>query len=118
MIGDRIKELRTRNGLTQVDLARRLQLSRSAINAWEMGISIPSTQYIIELAILFKTSADYILEIASEETVDISNLREEEKNLIYELMKHFTSNKFLLDVLKKHKIELTEEDFEDFHLPF
>ena len=38
MIADRIKELREKNDMTQSDLARKLSLTRSAINAWEMGI--------------------------------------------------------------------------------
>ena len=34
MIADRIKELREKNDMTQSDLARKLSLTRSAINAW------------------------------------------------------------------------------------
>ena len=61
MIGDRIKELREQYGMTQTALAKKLGLSRSAINAWEMGISIPSTQYVVELAMLFRVSSDSLL---------------------------------------------------------
>ena len=50
MIADTIKNLRQQSGLTQSDLAKRLNITRSSVNAWEMGISIPSTQYIVELA--------------------------------------------------------------------
>lgn len=113
MIGERIKELRIRNDLTQTDLAKRLQLSRSAVNAWEMGISIPSTQYIIELATLFKTSADYILEINREESINISDLSNEEKNIIYRLVRSFASNQFLVELLKKNNVELSEDDLDN-----
>lgn len=60
MIGDRIKELREQYGMTQTALAKKLCLSRSAINAWEVGISIPSTQYVVELAMLFRVSSDFL----------------------------------------------------------
>lgn len=60
MIADRIKKLRQQFGLTQFDLAKKLNITRSSVNALEMGISIPSTQYIVELAELFKVSTDYI----------------------------------------------------------
>lgn len=113
MIGDRIKELRIRNNFTQTDLARRLQLSRSAINAWEMGISVPSTQYIVELANLFKTSADYLLEINSEETINISCLDHSEKELLARLLEYFSKTKILLEQLEKHSIEINSEDLED-----
>ena len=113
MIGDRIKELRIRNDITQADLAKRLQLSRSAINAWEMGISIPSTQYVIELANFFKVSADYILDISQEETINISGLSEDEKEIITKLLRYFATNKFIYKLLKSKKIQLTFEDLED-----
>ena len=46
MIGERIKDLREKLNMTQTALARRLGLSRSAVNAWEMGVSIPSVPYL------------------------------------------------------------------------
>lgn len=38
---DRIRELRTKNNLTQADLARLLYVTRSSVNAWEMAVAIP-----------------------------------------------------------------------------
>ena len=49
-LADRIKSLREGAGLTQAEIARALGISRSGVNAWEMGLSVPSTQYIVELA--------------------------------------------------------------------
>ena len=53
MIADRIKQLREQLGLTQSELAKRLGITRSSVNAWEQGISVPSTQFIVELSGLF-----------------------------------------------------------------
>lgn len=50
MIYDRIKQLREQKGLTQAALARMLNVTRSSVNAWEMGISVPSTQSLVQLA--------------------------------------------------------------------
>ena len=55
---ERIKTLRENFGLSQAELASRLDITRSSVNAWEMGISVPSTQYIVELAQLFGVSTD------------------------------------------------------------
>ena len=63
MIADKIKLLREKEGLTQTALARELGLTRSSVNAWEMGISVPSTQYVVELALFFGVSSDYLLDI-------------------------------------------------------
>lgn len=93
MIGDRIKEIRERNNLTQSALAKKLDLSRSAINAWEMGISIPSAQYLIAMSKLFKVSVDYLLELNEKEYIDISFLNESEKNIMYSLMSYFKESK-------------------------
>lgn len=59
MIADRIKQLRISNNMTQTDLAKKLNITRSSVNAWEMGISTPSTAYIVELAQLFHVSQTF-----------------------------------------------------------
>ena len=89
MIGERIKEVREKNGLTQALLAKKLGISRSAVNAWEMGISVPSAQYLIELSRLFKISTDYILEIECQEKLDITFLDDDEKAIIYSMLNYF-----------------------------
>ena len=78
MIADTIKNLRQQSGLTQSDLAKRLNITRSSVNAWEMGISIPSTQYVVELAELFKVFGDStrirILYVLSESEMCVCDL--------------------------------------------
>lgn len=89
MICERIKETRERNGLTQAALAKKLGVTRSAVNSWEIGVSAPSVQYLIELCKLFNVSADYLLELNTKETVDISFLDDEEKRMIYSFLDYF-----------------------------
>lgn len=101
MIGDRIKEIREKNSMTQAFLAKKLGISRSAVNAWEMGVSVPSAQYLIELSKLFKTSTDYILGLSSQETIDISFLDEEDKKIFYALLNHFEKYKKALEIVDR-----------------
>lgn len=89
MIGKRIRETREKNGLTQSALAKKLGISRSAVNAWELGVSVPSAQYLVELSRLFKVSTDYLLGLISSELVDISDFDDEEKRMIYSLLEYF-----------------------------
>lgn len=93
MIADNIKLLRERKRLTQADLAKKLNLTRSSVNAWEMGVSIPSTQYITELALLFGVSSDFLLGIEGNSTLDISGLSEKEVGILVELIDTFRENK-------------------------
>ena len=58
MVAEKIKALRESNNMTQNDVAKRLGITRSSVNAWEMGISVPSTMYIVELAQLFSVSTN------------------------------------------------------------
>ncbi len=93
MIADTIKALREQSGLSQSQLARRLNITRSSVCAWEQGLSCPTAQYIIELASLFRVSADYILGLSTEQTINLSGLTEEEKQIIQNLVQYFDRKK-------------------------
>ena len=89
MIADRIKMLRTSQNLSQADLAKKLGITRSSINAWELGFSCPSTNYFVELANLFHVSTDYLLGLKQNGSLDISGLDTEQMKILYELTEHF-----------------------------
>ena len=74
--------------MTQAELAKQLGITRSGVNAWEMGISVPSTQYIVELAELFNVSTDYLLGLNTSATVNISGLTESDIQLVHHLISH------------------------------
>lgn len=89
MVADRIKQLRQSNDMTQTELAKKLNITRSSVNAWEMGISPPSTTYLVELANLFHVSTDYLLGLSERVSLDISQLNEKEVQLVYDLVQYF-----------------------------
>lgn len=89
MVADNIKALRSSNGWTQSELAKKLGITRSSVNAWEMGISVPSTSYIVELAQLFHVSTDFLLGLKQNASIDISGLSEEEIRILNELVHYF-----------------------------
>ena len=86
MVADRIKTLREENQMTQAELARRLSITRASVNAWEMGISAPSTQYIVELAGIFHISTDYLLDV--DRSASIAGLTEADVRIVYALVEH------------------------------
>lgn len=88
MIADRIKSLRTASNITQTELARRLGITRSSVNAWEIGISIPSTMYIIELSKQFGVSTDYLLGVNHEAALDVSGLDDDAVRILNEMIQY------------------------------
>lgn len=86
MIADKIKMLREKRGITQADLAKQLGLTRAGVNAWEMGISVPSTAYVVELALFFGVSTDYLLDLKKTVTVSVEGLDDREISAIVEII--------------------------------
>lgn len=93
MIADKIKILREKNGFTQAELAKKLGITRSGVNAWEMGITVPSTQYIVELSLLFSVSTDYLLDMPVTQTVSVEGLSDREIASIVEIINCYKENK-------------------------
>lgn len=61
-LGQRIKEYRIKNNMTQEFVAQSLHVSRQAVSKWETGQSVPSTSNIISLSKLFQIPASELLE--------------------------------------------------------
>lgn len=92
-IADRIKYLRDKAGMKQVELAKKLGISRSAVNSWEMSLSLPSVANIIEMAQIFHVSTDYLLTLSDRITVDITDLPEEAKEVVVRLVRCLSEKK-------------------------
>lgn len=88
MVADRIKALREQQCMTQSQLAKQLGITRSSVNAWEMGISVPSTQYIVELAAIFKVSTDYLLGVSSTASISVAGLSDPDIELVRSIILH------------------------------
>ena len=71
IIGERIKMLRESHNLSQAALAKRLGITRSSVNAWELGLNVPS-----------------LLCVAKTQTLDLTGLDEEDIAVLYALATH------------------------------
>lgn len=71
-VGDRVKEARIHNNLTQEELAKRVGYAsgRSAINKIELGKAYPSQKYIVALAEVLGVSANWLLGTEEEKKED------------------------------------------------
>ena len=90
-LAEKIKTLREQAGMTQSELAKILKLTRSSVNGWEMGLSVPSTAVIVEIAKVFNISTDYLLGLDNQATIKVGGLTEKEVAILCELAKCFRS---------------------------
>ncbi|MBS2764023.1 helix-turn-helix domain-containing protein [Bacillus licheniformis] len=61
MLGKRITSLRKQSGLTQEELAKKLNITRSALSQYELGTREPNYDLLIKIADFFEVSTDYLL---------------------------------------------------------
>ncbi len=61
MLSQKIKELRKKNGLTQEELADKLNVSRQAVTKWESGEGVPDIENLQNLSLYFHVSVDYLI---------------------------------------------------------
>lgn len=66
-----IKSERNRLGMSQVELAEKLEVSESTIREWETGKRQLSVGKLLEMSELFGCTTDYILGRSNERTVFI-----------------------------------------------
>lgn len=91
-LADRIRMIRESHDMTQSQLAKKLHITRSAVNGWEMGLSVPSTQCIVEMAKIFNISSDYLLGMERGAVLDIDGLSNNEVAILISLVNCLKSN--------------------------
>ena len=74
MLGARIKELRKEFGLSQVELAMRMEVTKQTISNWENGNIQPSIDMLVGLANVFNVTTDYLLGLDDVPRLSIEGL--------------------------------------------
>ena len=70
IFSEKLLTLRKAKGITQEQLAEKLDVSRQSISKWESGQSAPELEKIVALSTIFDVSTDYLLK--SSEIDDLS----------------------------------------------
>lgn len=86
-IGERIKELRQKNGLKQSDLAERLGVSRVTITNIENGKHKGTFELIKPLCEILEVTPNYLI-LGKDEQQPVFNLNKEGENLYKEYLKY------------------------------
>ncbi len=77
---EKIVTLRKKQGMSQEDLAERLNVSRQTISRWENGTVVPDAHNILEISKTFGVTADYLLNDDYETDDDIPQIKEAKKD--------------------------------------
>lgn len=78
-LAEKLVTLRKQKGLTQMDLAEQLNVSRQAISRWEVGAAVPSTENLKVLGELYGVQVDYLLDDERTELSASESIQEDTK---------------------------------------
>lgn len=84
MLQENLKILRTQKGMSQEELADRLNVVRQTVSKWEKGLSVPDSEMLIRIAEVFEVSVGELLgETIQPETEksELQQLSEKLENL-------------------------------------
>ena len=92
-LGEKLKELRKSQKLTQQQLAERLGVQKSVISCYEAGMRYPSYDVLKGIARIFNVTTDYLLDLERKRVVDVSALNEEEIAVVVSVIDAIKRNK-------------------------
>lgn len=78
MFDERIRELRHSLGINQVEFGKRLNVTKQCISNWENNNIMPSIDMLVRISKTFSVSADYLLGLENQQTLDVSGLSAEQ----------------------------------------
>lgn len=84
--GYRLKELREKKKLSQLQVAKRLDITRASVSSYENNIATLSVDVLIKLALLYRVSTDYLLGIDNRRVIVIDNLTPRQQAVVETIM--------------------------------
>lgn len=80
---------RKKLNLSVTDLSKELSTSPSMIESWELGLNMPELDQLIKMVEIFGKGADEILFGEVIDTLNITELSEDQRTIIHNLYDHF-----------------------------
>ena len=74
MLNQKIREVRQARGMSQVELAGLLGVTKQSVSNWENDNIQPSIEMLVKLAETLAVSTDYLLGLDGRKTLDVSGL--------------------------------------------
>ena len=85
--GNHLRMLRERYGISQEELGRRVGRAGSVISNYENNLKLPSLDVLITMSEIYNVSLDYLVGFNKEDQVLLTNMTEEQRDLVHRLIK-------------------------------
>ena len=108
-IGSKLKDMRSKRGLTQKDLAKRINKSVSAISAYESNAQTPPTDVLISIAQVLRVPLAYFVDLSCEESYSAKGLTASQKELVDLIFAEFTNPSSQNHELSSRQIDIVRK---------
>lgn len=98
-LAEQIKALRQAAGMTQEEFAKKINVAKSTVCAYENGSRLPSYDVLIKIAGLFHVSTDNLLGHSGQYKVDVTGLTPEQRGVIHKMVETFQDYNRLAAIL-------------------
>ena len=75
-LNENIRKLRVARGLSQVEFAKMMCVTKQCVSNWENDNVVPSIDMLCKIADFFGVSTDYLLGRVETRVIEVSNLTE------------------------------------------
>lgn len=89
VLGENLKKLRKKRGLTQKAFGDRFGLSKAVVSKYENGMGHPDYDVLIRIAQFFGVTTDELLGVERANSIDVTGLTESQIGIIHQLIAEF-----------------------------
>ena len=80
--GVRLRQLREERGLSRTALAKKLGVSKETVYRYENNVQVPSLERTKQIAVILRTSIDYLVGLDNQYTLKFPDLSKEQRNAL------------------------------------
>lgn len=77
-LNENIKKLRMLKGISQVEFAKEINVTKQCVSNWENDNILPSIEMLVKIAKFFSVSTDLLLDLPHQKSVSVEGLSDTE----------------------------------------
>ena len=113
--GALLRQLRETRGLTQEQLADKINREKTSVSKYESNLQSPTLETMIEFAAIFNVSLDYLAGLSSGKALSLNGLSESQTDILLRLSAAFREKKpMAFRSLNDRQLELLKDIIEEF----